>query len=94
MVKKWIYLMIDSQHTFIHCGFSDDILKVMQFYKSLPQISVANKNSYLVYAEEWPSKEGQVTRFKELTAMTVEQLKVVISAINPQFIEFTKEEFI
>lgn len=82
--------MSNSNASFITCGFSDDILKVIKFYNSLPQISTTGKNCYLVYCEEYTQKESQVTRFNELTKMSIDQKKQVIEAANPEYLEITE----
>lgn len=90
MIKKWIYMMINSEHTFINCGYSDDILKVIKFYNSMPQIVSGRKNNYLVYCEAYTEIASQLARFNEITKMTNNEKMDIVKTINPDMIEFTE----
>lgn len=89
-MRKWIYFMINSEHTFINFGYSDDILKVIKFYNSMPQIVSGRKNNYLVYCEAYQDVNAQVERFNELSKMTINERMEIVKATNPTFIEFTE----
>lgn len=89
-MSKWLYIMSNSDNTYFHCGFSDDILKVIRFYDSLPKIGLT-PCSKLVYAEEYTLKETQVNRFKELTSMGTEKMKEIIEVFNPGYVQITEK---
>lgn len=88
-MKHTVFIISTNDRSTFTVGWCTDILKAMDFYKGLPNLTdkMIDFNK-LVYLEEHSDKNSCISRFDELVGFTYEVKEVVIASVNPEFKEF------
>ncbi len=91
-MKKYVYIVTDSNRTSMHVGMSDDLTKTLAFYKSMPSLffDQGQQLSRLVYFEEQKSEELALRRFKAISHFTRLQKEKLVRNYNPDWLDLSK----
>lgn len=85
-MKWFIYIISTSNNASLTVGYSNDILKVIKFYKGLPNLFYLPSDYHkLVYVEEHADKVSAINRFDEINTFTKEIKEVIVEGVNPNY---------
>lgn len=87
-MKKFVFIVTDSNRNTLHVGISSNLSKTMDFYRKIPRLTFeANSQLYrLIYFEELNDKDVH-QRFNLLSSFTRIQKERIIRAVNPDWID-------
>lgn len=88
-MRNFVYIMVDSSLTNIHCGKCSDVVKMLALYESVPTLftSEEDKINRLVYLEEHLTDNEALKRFNEINSMDKKAKQELINSVNPNYIE-------
>lgn len=91
IMKQFIYIITDRNRNNLHVGLCSDLLKTLDFYKSMPTLffDSAQQLSRLVYFEEINNEEMAMERFKYVSTFTRPQKEKMIRSVNKEWIDLT-----
>ncbi len=86
-MKSYVYILTDSNRTFLHVGITDDLENVAMAYKNgLPLVSLGFPTAVrLVYHEVLHSEQEALQRLRLLTSFTRMQKERLIRKSNPNW---------
>lgn len=90
-MKKFVYIVTDRNRTSLHVGMSSDLIKTLDFYKTMPSLffDTATQLTRLVYFEEFKTEEQALSRFKLISRFTRMQKERLVRSCNPDWIDLT-----
>ena len=90
-MKKYVYLVTDSNRSCLHVGMSTDLMNTMVFYRQMPNLffDSGQQLTRLVYFEELSSESTAVQRFNLISRFTRIQKDRMVRSVNPDWIDLT-----
>jgi putative endonuclease len=90
-MKKFVYIVTDRNRTSLHVGMSSDLIKTLDFYKTMPSLFFDSgmQLTRLVYFEEFKTEEQALSRFKVVSRFTRMQKERLVRSCNPDWIDLT-----
>lgn len=87
-MKWYLYIFSVNNGKLLHVGFTSDILRMVKFYKSFPNMYNLKDFNKLVYIEGPEVNVLRIeARYNEVFAMDREKKDLIIDHQNPQRIE-------
>jgi putative endonuclease len=90
-MKKFVYIVTDRNRTSMHVGMSSDLIKTLDFYKTMPSLffDSGKQLTRLVYFEEFKTEAQALSRFKLISRFTRMQKERLVRSCNPDWIDLT-----
>jgi putative endonuclease len=90
-MKKFVYIVTDRNRTSLHVGMSSDLIKTLDFYKTMPSLffDSGKQLTRLVYFEEFKTEAQAFSRFKVISRFTRMQKERLVRSCNPDWIDLT-----
>jgi putative endonuclease len=90
-MKKFVYIVTDRNRTSMHVGMSSDLIKTLDFYKTMPSLffDSGKQLTRLVYFEEFKTEAQALGRFKLISRFTRMQKERLVRSCNPDWIDLT-----
>jgi putative endonuclease len=90
-MKKFVYIVTDRNRTSLHVGMSSDLIKTLDFYKTMPSLffDTGTQLTRLVYFEEFKTEAQALSRFKLISRFTRMQKERLVRSCNPDWIDLT-----
>jgi putative endonuclease len=86
-MKQYIYILTDCNRSCLHVGYTEDLLKTINFYKEKQTMFFGAQSviSRLIYFEEFSSEELALARFDQMCIYTRPQKENLIRSVNPNW---------
>lgn len=90
-MKRFVYIITDTNRTVLNIGISSDLLKTVAFYNSIPSLELEGTSvrNRLVYFEDMESEVIAQYRADILNSLTRMQKEKLVRSLNPDWIDFT-----
>jgi putative endonuclease len=84
-MKRFIYVFATGERPELIIGCCSDIKKTSAVFKAMPNLSMSHDR--LVYCEDLNDEKLASDRMNQIFKMTREEKELLISAVNPNWIE-------
>ena len=92
-MKYFVYLISDYTHKNIHCGYTSDLIKLLELYNILNITSLnyhaENYLNRIVYMEEVKKEGTAIDRLLYFTHLPLIEKIAEIQAVNPQWLDLS-----
>ena len=86
-MNKYVYILTDCNRSCLHVGYTEDLLKTVDFHKEKRAIFFGSRvvTTRLIYFEEYSSEELALARFNQMCTFTRPQKENLIRSANPNW---------